>query len=641
MKGRDMQSKYLHLLKVMSKSALKCWSSEALSKEIGTSTRTIIRYIKEMKAEEKEGGFVIHSCKGRGYQLGITDTERFRALWAGKEDEGVSLVLFRLLLERTCKLDDLAELFHYSRSGMSRIMEKVEKQVEGQGLRLLSKPYVGFLISGNEICIRNYLYQLVESKNLDEAIHCLKLKMGAIKEIRDFLELELGGKGVGIDKSCELFFLKYLGVQLARLRIGHAIRTDYFANISNREHLRQDMEVAHRIAEIYNMAADKKEHSEIGHFEKEQSEIEEIYLALVYRQAFWQNGIVDSVDERNLQFYQEIVERALCRIRMNYNLDLFQDEILINGLILHIASNFRRYLLGMESENLFYNSVLEVYPTAYYYAMETAEEISGYTKLSLSKYEISFLGMHFASHLERNFKKKKWTAAIICGSGFGTARLLESKLLNKYASLNIIGVFSLAEIKDEVIEVELYISTVPLTEQEAKGKPWVQVSPLLKLEEQSALENMFWKLKDKKQWKEKGVKKYYVGMSRKMEKQPLLAYLCEWCEERGLMSKDESKGIRTREELVSTEIIEGIAMPHGLIEGDSFLVFAILPFPVMWGRTKVKIIILGCFGCGDERMKVELKFLFRLFLNDEARKEMLGCKDVKQLEGYVEAYYGE
>ena len=61
----------------------------------------------------------------------------------------------------------------------------------------------------------------------------------------------------------------------------------------------------------------------------------------------------------------------------------------------------------METENLFYNDVLESYPTAYYYAMEVAEEISVWTKLSLSKYEISFLGMHFASYLERSLKSKK------------------------------------------------------------------------------------------------------------------------------------------------------------------------------------------------------------------------------------------
>ena len=43
---------------------------------------------------------------------------------------------------------------------------------------------------------------------------------------------------------------------------------------------------------------------------KSDEEIENIYLALVYRQAFWQNGYVDSINEKNLQFYQDMTERA-------------------------------------------------------------------------------------------------------------------------------------------------------------------------------------------------------------------------------------------------------------------------------------------------------------------------------------------
>ena len=52
--------------------------------------------------------------------------------------------------------------------------------------------------------------------------------------------------------------------------------------------------------------------------------IENIYLALVYRQAFWQNGYVDSINEKNLQFYQDMTERAFQRIKNDYKVDLFQ-----------------------------------------------------------------------------------------------------------------------------------------------------------------------------------------------------------------------------------------------------------------------------------------------------------------------------
>lgn len=74
---------------------------------------------------------------------------------------------------------------------------------------------------------------------------------------------------------------------------------------------------------------------------------------------FGKTGYVDSINEKNLQFYQDMTERAFQRIKNDYKVDLFQDDILVNGLVLHLASNFSRYLLGMETENLFYNDVLE------------------------------------------------------------------------------------------------------------------------------------------------------------------------------------------------------------------------------------------------------------------------------------------
>ncbi|MDD3361147.1 MAG: PTS sugar transporter subunit IIA [Hespellia sp.] len=625
-----MQKKYLQLLTMMSETSKAYWSSVELGREIGCSSRTVLRYIKELKEKETEGGFRIEVYKGKGFQLKVEDSELFGQLWEKEEDREVSAVLFRLLLEETCKLDDLAEMFHYSRSGMSGIMERVEYELEEQGLRLLSKPYIGFLVHGNEIYIRNYLYLLLEGKNLEESMKVLMMDEKAVEAVRSFIYQELKGKNVGIVDSCELFFLKYLGIQQARIRLHRMIKTDYFADIGNTAHLLQDTAVAEQIALIWQKHTEKKYYNEI----------ENVYLALVYRQAFWQNGIVDMINEKDLRFYQRIVERSFTRIHKNYQINLSKDEILVNGLILHIASNFRRYLLGMEMKNLFYNNVLEIYPTAYYYAMEVAEEISNYTKLSLSKYEISFLGMHFASFLERNLTVRKWRSAIICVSGFGTAQLLESKLMNRYQSIEIIGSFSTEELEREPQDVDFYISTVPLNREKTRGKPWVQMSPILSFSEQLSLEQVINELNNRGSWKKNGVEKHFVCMKKKMEKEELLLDLCRECREEGLISDIEAEGILSREELVSTEIVEEIAMPHGLIEGESFLVFAILPTPVMWGRTKVKVVVLGCFQRGDERMKEELEFLFRLFLNEEIRGKILASENEEELEKCIEGYYG-
>lgn len=626
-----MQEKYKQLLEALLESAKEFLNSQELGELAGISQRTVIRYMKELKEQSLKYGFFIHTVKGRGYRLEIIEEEKFRDALAVEEDVEVTKVLFKLFFERTCKLDDLAELLHYSRSGMSRIIEKVEKKLEREGLRLLNKPYVGFFIGGSEVYIRNYLYKLLKKKSLEETEKIFRVPREMLAKVRSEIDAELAQKSVHKRKENELFFLKYLLIQKQRIAIGKTIKTDYFANISQTVHLNHDMEVVRNI----------QKRIETSVCPKSDEEIENIYLALVYRQAFWQNGYVDSINEKNLQFYQDMTERAFQRIKNDYKVDLFQDDILVNGLVLHLASNFSRYLLGMETENLFYNDVLESYPTAYYYAMEVAEEISVWTKLSLSKYEISFLGMHFASYLERSLKSKKWKCAIIYGSGIGSAKLLESRLHNKYPHLEVIGTGLLEEAGKKAEEADFFITTFPVEEPEIMGKPWVRLSPMLDIKEQIALEQLVGNLARHRKWRYESVSKMYLYIDQYMEKIELLNYLCDLCREKRFITEQEAEGIVGRENLVSTEIVEGIAMPHGLIEGSSFLVFALLKEPIIWGRTSVKLVVMGCFQRGDERMKEELEYIFHLFLNLEDKNRLLSCKSAEEIERCMEVYYGK
>ena len=118
-----------------------------------------------------------------------------------------------------------------------------------------------------------------------------------------------------------------------------------------------------------------------------------------------------------------------------------------------------------------------------------------------------------------------------------------------------------------------------------------------------------------------------------MEKIELLNYLCDLCREKRFITEQEAEGIVGRENLVSTEIVEGIAMPHG--------VFALLKEPIIWGRTSVKLVVMGCFQRGDERMKEELEYIFHLFLNLEDKNRLLSCKSAEEIERCMEVYYGK
>lgn len=85
---------------------------------------------------------------------------------------------------------------------------------------------------------------------------------------------------------------------------------------------------------------------------------------------------------------------------------------------------------------------MESYPTAYYYAMEVAEEISGMDEAFI-KYGVnmkSVFGHAFCILFgEKSKVEKVEMRDYLYGSGIGSAKLLESRLHNKYPHLEVIG----------------------------------------------------------------------------------------------------------------------------------------------------------------------------------------------------------
>ena len=96
----------------------------------------------------------------------------------------------------------------------------------------------------------------------------------------------------------------------------------------------------------------------------------------------------------------------------------------------------------------------------------------------------SVFGHAFCILFGEKLKSKKWKCAIIYGSGIGSAKLLESRLHNKYPHLEVIGTGLLEEAGKKAEEADFFITTFPVEEPEIMGKPWVRLSPMLDIKEQ-------------------------------------------------------------------------------------------------------------------------------------------------------------
>ena len=85
-------------------------------------------------------------------------------------------------------MDELEELFNYSRSSMSRITTLSNSYLENFGLELFSKAYTGLYISGNEISIRDCMYHLLEKTEEEEIWNALDIREVQERDIRKWME---------------------------------------------------------------------------------------------------------------------------------------------------------------------------------------------------------------------------------------------------------------------------------------------------------------------------------------------------------------------------------------------------------------------------------------------------------------------
>lgn len=628
-----MYTKTFEVVQYLAEAPAEYITSGQLGAHLGVSSRMILRYVREAEALGKENGFKIRSYKGRGYQIEITDQPRCQVFLKDMErhagnqgDELIREVVRRILICDGCKMEELEELFNYSRSSMSRITTLSNSYLENFGLELFSKAYTGLYISGNEISIRNCMYHLLEKTGEEQIWAALDIREPEEKNIRKWINRCFEKYGLSVKEKEEQQFFKYLAITIKRISLGKEIYFGYLAHLDGKEPFKEQMKTTRYLLKKY--------------FPNSRLEGECMYLTLIWMQTFGGNSRINQIDEHNLMFFHGLVMKGLKKIQDNYGVDLSGDEVLVNGLILHVASSYGKYLVHMEAENPFYEELQKIYPTAYYYAIELAECITEYTKQNLSGGELGFLTMYFASSLEQENKIRKFKTVLISETMPGAARLLKSRLEQIYAGLEVVDIGDYGEGKELPEDADFYITMLPDGRESGLGKEVVTVSPFLNEKDQMRINSALMRLKKRESLETLCRRDCFYLWDKPVRKKGVLTRICDLLIEQGRLTEEQKNAVMKRESLVSTEISPFAALPHCLVDGESFFVFILMKNPVPWGKANVKLVILGCFKRGDEKIKAVLERLF-LMVSDEAWiSKLTGSKCYEEFITYLKEFDG-
>ncbi|MCM3511317.1 BglG family transcription antiterminator [Carnobacterium inhibens] len=255
-----------------------------------------------------------------------------------------------------------------------------------------------------------------------------------------------------------------LCVSIMRLRVGHQIHSFKASTLLADSDQTKSIETATAIYDfmqkLYGLAITKEEIQFLG------LQIQGLNVPL-------RNEFLSEEYDTDLGYkVRELIRLVSNELDWNFN----QDETLFHDLLAHIAAAIKRAIAPMpESNNPLLDKILTHYSELSFSVKEYLTHV--FPTIHFLPNEIVYIVIHFASAYERQPKVQELKALVICSSGVGTAKILESRIRKYIPEITVIEISRISKLhRIDFDEYDLILSTIFLQGFETEYKV---VTPLL------------------------------------------------------------------------------------------------------------------------------------------------------------------
>lgn len=438
-------------------------SLEEIAKLLGVSSRTVRNDINQLN-QDFTSVAIITNERGKGYRLEIKENEVFHNLLNRRNTEAekldtskqrIAFIIDRLInSEETYTLDDLAYEMHIGRTTLINELKKASVSLGTYNLVIQGKQNKGMKLIGEELDIRFFI--------LDNMFDSL---FGNYPIDEDIVEEVLGiCSKYDFESTTQSRLMEFIVVMLDRLLKNHPLKK------LNEKHEKlletKDYQVAMEIIK----ALETKLPIEIPELE-----ILFITIPIAGRRTPTNNRSMAEVkitdDVKGL--LEQIVEQLGFKKEI-----IHEHHSFFNDLQYHLTFMLNRLLFGLRLKNPLLGDVKEKYPVAYKMAEIAGQVIERESALAVSEDELGYLAFYFGVFIANNDVKVKrfQKAAVICGTGRGTAKLIAMQLERVLNNKTEIDLYSDKEVTEDLISnYDIAFSTVKL--------PFELNIPLVKISE--------------------------------------------------------------------------------------------------------------------------------------------------------------
>lgn len=569
-------------------------NGEAISQQLGVSSRTIRSDIKALQDALEKYNIRIFSSPTKGYRLSqfehlsSIEHELFKDNMSNLETskQRINYILYKLLANTLNDIlitqNDLAEEMYISLSTLKMHLNEVKDILQKYDLKVTQYKIKGIKVIGEEVKIRYCIVDMINTCSTEKFFQKIlanvdiELLDKIIKETLSYKKIQLA------DRSKEKFCL-HITIGMQRSNCNKFV--SYPSSIANKIENTFEYNVAKEL--IDNIL--KKMNIDIAC-----SEV--YYIAQCLLASKKLTDISESMDKKHVK---KLVNIILKEIHEKLSIDFINDEYLIDGLTLHLNIALTRIQFQMNIRNELLETIKNDYPLAFQMGVIAGKIVEQYDNIKINENEIGYIALHFGAALSRNGIKENIKAKniiIVCSSGLGISVLLKAKVEEYFHNrLNVVKVLPGYEVNEKTLEnIDYILSTVPL--KNIASDKIIKINRMLQKEDVENIENKIFH-KETTELLEIATffnkDNFYIGKNFET-KEECINFLADEAIKKGLMNNNAKMSIFEREEMSSTSIGDLVAIPHPIYNecGTSFISILILNKPIIWDDLFVQVVFL-------------------------------------------------
>lgn len=562
-----------------------------IANRLGISDRSVRNYIKDLNENYLIDSKILTN-KNKGYILtGVVEDIKVNEHFEF-EERMFFIVKYLLDAYDWITYEEIAEALYFSNQTIRLDVIKIQKMMETQfrNLRIESVIFKGVRLKGSEIEKRLLLESLSKittiNKNsfIDSLAYHFKdwVARESLEGLMTFFHEKYSSLKIPDSSETTLSILSYLIISVRRISQNH------FCDYSFDSFDLVEIESTKEYEAAKSIMYDYGNRSKIII-----PDVEIIYFSFYL---ISQRLMISADNDQKFTVPQELrvgVKNSLNVLEHDYSMKLSEDEQLYSGLLMHLARDMYPLMFNFYIENTFITTIKKDFIQGYYMAVSFANDLKKSIQLQLPENEIGYLAIHFASFIERG-RTKNVKIVILLGRLQSIGYLLKNELERRYSNISIkTTVISQNSPNDnqDLLNFDLIISFVPIGVEQSN---LIVINGTPTEKDYQKIDNLMRKMNYVF-----GIKADYFTKQRFQDKEELLLGLLN-----GIEVPEMMDSILEREEFSSTDISDGIAIPHPLLTSrfeKTKIAVAIQEKTIDWGSQFVDLIIMIVPGKNDQK----------------------------------------